>query len=102
MASIFPFISSITCFAFVGLGKPLVFALGAAIGVPAALISARAVSFCGIRTATVSSPPLTVLPILSLFGRMIVSGAGKNLSIKAFATGVTSFTRGMISSFSAM
>ena len=102
IASILPIISSITYFALVGLGKPDVFALGAAIGHPLAFISACAVSFIGIRTATVSSPPETVLPTLSLFGKIIVSGPGKNASISAFAFGVTSLTSGFISSFSAM
>ena len=100
--SILPIISSITYFTLVGDGKPEVFALGAAIGQPLALISLRAISFFGIRTATVSSPPLTTLPTLSDLFKIIVSGAGKNASISAFAFGVTSFTRGTISSFSAM
>ena len=102
MASILPHISSITYFAFVGEGSPDVFALGAATGHPDALINARAVSFSGIRTATVSSPPDTVLPIFSLFGRMIVNGAGKNSSISACAFGVISLTSGLMSSFLAM
>ena len=102
IASILPDISSITYFALVGDGKPEVFALGAAMGQPAALITLFATSFIGIRTATVSRPPLTTLPIKSLFGKIIVSGPGKKASISACALGVTSLTKGMISSLFAI
>ena len=56
--SIRPSISSITCSAFVGLGLPDVFALGAAIGSLDSSISLLAILLLGIRTATVSSPPV--------------------------------------------
>ena len=56
--SILPFISSNTWLAFVGEGLPEVFALGAAIGTPAASIRALAISLPGSLTATVSRPPL--------------------------------------------
>ena len=98
-ASILPFISSSTYLASVGLGKPLVFALGAAMGVPAASINARAIGFCGILMPTVPRPPETVFPILSLFGIITVMGPGKNASISICAFGGISLTSGAISSF---
>ena len=56
--SIFPSMSSITCSARVGLGRPEVLALGAATGIPASFMSRFATGSDGIRTATVSSPPV--------------------------------------------
>ena len=60
------------------LGFPEILALGAAIGTPAAEIRVRAYSFDGIRTATVSSPPVTVAGMQSRFGSTTVSGPGIN------------------------
>ncbi len=54
-----PFSSSATSAAVVGLTAPARLALGAAIGTPAASISARETGWAGARSATVSSPALT-------------------------------------------
>ena len=56
--SIFPFMSSHTWSAVVGLGRPEVLALGAATGTPARAIRRLATGSLGIRTATVSKPPV--------------------------------------------
>ena len=56
--SILPSMSSMTCSALVGLGRPERFALGAAIYTPESLISFAATGWLGILTATVSSPPV--------------------------------------------
>ena len=93
--------SSITYFALVGLGSPLVFALGAAMGTPEAAITLFATGFTGILIATVSSPPLTTEPIRSLFFIITVSGPGKNASISAWAFFGISATRGAMSSLRA-
>ena len=50
--------STRTCSAVVGLGRPDVFALGAETNPPAARINAAAIGSLGIRTATVSNPPV--------------------------------------------
>ena len=54
-----PSMSSKTSGAVVGLGRPERLALGAAMGTPAASISARATGCEGMRTATVASPAVT-------------------------------------------
>ncbi len=56
--SIRPSISCHTCRAVVGLGRPDLFALGAATGTPANAITPFATGSLGIRIATVSSPPV--------------------------------------------
>ena len=56
--SIFPLMSSHTWSAVVGLGRPEVLALGAATGTPARAIRRLATGSLGIRTATVSKPPV--------------------------------------------
>ena len=75
--SILPLKSSSTCSAFVGLGRPEVFALGAAIYPPPASIKALAISSLGIRTATVSRPPVVSYGTSSVFWKIIVSGPGQ-------------------------
>ena len=78
--STLPSMSCRTCSAVVGLGLPLRFALGAAMGTPAAFISARAVLFSGMRTATVSSPAVTSSGTMELLLNIMVSGPGQNVS----------------------
>ena len=91
IASILPVISFTTCFAFVGLGFPERFALGAAIGTPAAFISFCAVSCNGKRIATVLSPAVTSLGTTDFFFKIIVTGPGIKLSITFFAlSGISS------------
>ena len=68
--------------AIVGDGLPDVLALGAAINPPPSLIIAAAILLLGIRTATVSSPPVVSSGIRSDLLRIIVSGPGQ----KAFAS----------------
>ena len=86
----------------VGLGRPEVLALGAATGVPASSISLLATGSDGIRTATVSSPPVVPFGTLPLFGKISVSGPGQNASISFFPASGISRTRGSMSSFFAM
>ena len=57
---ILPSMSSMTSWAVVQLGRPDTLALGAAMGTPASRIIARATGWLGHRTATVSSPAVTV------------------------------------------
>ena len=102
IASILPRISSITCTAFVGLGLPERFALGAAIGTPADLIRRCAVLFSGKRTATVSIPAVTVSGTILLFLSITVNGPGINASISAFAFSLISTVSLFISSISAI
>ena len=66
-------------------------ALGAAMGTPAAAISLRATGCSGSRTATVSSPALTLAGTRSERGKIIVSGPGQNASASFSACGGTSF-----------
>ena len=75
--SIFPSMSSMTCSAFVGLGLPDVLALGADTYPPPARISSRAISSSGIRTATVSRPPVVPSGTFSFLLKIIVSGPGQ-------------------------
>ena len=49
-------------------------------GTPAAFISARAVLFSGMRTATVSSPAVTSSGTMELLLNIMVSGPGQNVS----------------------
>ena len=93
-----PSMSSNTCRAVVGLGLPLRLALGAAMGVPAARMSARAASLAGMRMPTVSSPALTAEEMRSDLGRISVIGPGQNASISSFAPSGISRTSGAISS----
>ena len=102
IAFILPFISSSTCFAVVGLGLPEVFALGAAIGVPADLINNRAISQLGILMPTVSNPPVVFLGTISLAFKMRVIGPGQKASINFFAFSSTSSAILSISSISLM
>ena len=80
MISILPSISSITYFATVGLGLPERFALGAAIYPPLASISALAILFEGILTATVSKPPVVSFGTTSFLLNIMVKGPGQYLS----------------------
>ena len=82
MSGTLPSRSFSQCFAEVGLGFPDIFAEGAASGTPAALIIALAIGCSGMRTPTVSSPPLVLNGMRLLFLRIIVSGPGQ----KAFAS----------------
>src|SRR5699024_12199529 len=67
IAAIFPSISSLTCVALVGLGFPDKLALGAATGRLAAISSARAAGWLGIRIPTVSNPAVTKLARVPLY-----------------------------------
>ena len=90
--SIFPLRSCATCSACVGLGLPEVLALGAAIYPVDASISACAIGSEGIRTATVSMPPVVSYGILSFFRKIMVSGPGQKRSANAQAVCGTSST----------
>ena len=76
-----PSMSSNTCAAAVGLGRPERFALGAATGTPASSMSLRATGCSGSRMATVSSPAVTFAGTRADFGKIIVSGPGQKASI---------------------
>src|SRR5699024_9520692 len=77
IAAIFPSISSLTCVALVGLGFPDKLALGAATGRLAAISSARAAGWLGIRIPTVSNPAVTKLATVPLLFRTYVIGPGE-------------------------
>ena len=96
--SIRPFRSCHTCCAVVGLGLPDRFALGAATGTPAKAISLLASSRSGIRTATVSNPPVVPYGTRLLFIKTNVSGPGQNLSAKRLPTGIIPAVSGSNSS----
>ena len=89
--SIRPSISSITCSASVGDGRPEVFALGAAIYTPLSFIRLIATGCDGIRIATVSSPPVVPSGTMLFLFKIIVSGPGQNASISITAFSGTSF-----------
>ena len=76
--SIRPLSSASTCCAVVGLMRPNRFALGAAIGFPSSeMISAK--TGCElIRTATVSSPAVTISGTIDRRSKTSVSGPGQN------------------------
>ncbi len=78
---IFPFKSSRTCSALVGLGKPEVLALGAASGLSVISINDRATGCEGILTPTVSKLAVVILEIRLLLGRITVSGPGQKVFI---------------------
>ena len=78
------------------------FALGAAMGTPAARMRASAVLLSGIRTATVSRPPVTSSGTLLLFRYTMVSGPGQNSSISSLALSGTDFHRSFRSLFFAI
>ena len=92
--SIFPSRSKATWDALVGLGLPDALALGAAMGRPAARISAMATGCEGKRTATVSSPPVTESGTISVFGKIMVNGPGQKASISFCAAAGISRTMG--------
>ena len=77
--------SASTCSARVGLGRPDRLADGAATGTPAFWMSIRAVRSAGMRTATVSSPPVTSSGTISLRCAISVKGPGQNVSISCWA-----------------
>ena len=66
--------------AVVGLGRPDVLPLGAAMGTPAASMMASVAGWFGQRTPTVSSPPVVRRGTISRRGRIMVSGPGQNFS----------------------
>ena len=72
-----------------GLGKPEMFADGAARGQESAIIL-LAIGFDGIRIATVSRFPLVTDGISSRFGSIMVKGPGQNASANFFADSGTS------------
>ena len=76
-----------------GLGLPERFALGAAIGTPALSISERAISFSGMRTATVENPPVALLGTVNFALKIIVKGPGQKISIKSFPSWFIPLTR---------
>jgi hypothetical protein len=83
--SIRPWRSSQTCLAMVGLGRPNLFAEGAAMGTALSSMSLLATGWLGMRTATVSNPPVVTVGTLSVLGKTSVSGPGQNLSIRSQA-----------------
>ena len=89
--SILPSISSFTCSAAVGLGRPDVFALGAAMYPPPASMTALAISWLGILTATVFRPPVVPYGTFSFFSKIIVSGPGQYSSATLNASFETFF-----------
>ena len=89
MTSMRPSISSRTCCAVVGLGRPERLAEGAAMGTPAALMRASAVLCSGIRTATVGRPAATSSGTISLLKNISVRGPGQNASMRRFASSGT-------------
>ena len=68
------------CWAVVGLGRPDVLPLGAAMGTPAASMMASVTGWFGQRTPTVSSPPVVRRGTISRRGRIMVSGPGQKFS----------------------
>ena len=72
-----PRMSSYTWAAVVGLGRPERLALGAAMGLRAASISALAAGWAGKRTATVSRPAVTASGTASDLGKISVIGPGQ-------------------------
>jgi len=80
MPSILPSMSSIMWAAVVGLGRPEVLPLGAAMGTPAARMMARVTGWSGQRTPTVSRPPVVCRGTMSRRGRIMVRGPGQNRS----------------------
>ena len=87
-----PCMSSSTCEARVGLGRPLRLALGAAIGQPLRRISSCATGWLGKRMPTVESPADTTSGMQARFGRISVIGPGQNASISRHAASGTSVT----------
>ena len=87
--SIFPFRSSHTCSAVVGLGRPDVLALGADTYPPAARISFLAIRSLGILTATVSRPPVVPYGTRELFSKIIVKGPGQKCFARSSVSGGT-------------
>src|SRR5699024_8589902 len=81
MAAIFPFKSSYTCDAFVGLGLPDIFALGAAIGKSTSFNNRKATSLFGIRIPTVSNFAVTFVATLFLRFKTYVIGQGEKVVI---------------------
>ena len=90
--SILPLKSNSTWEALVGLGLPDVLALGAAIGVPLAVIRACAILSSGNLIATVSRPPLVSFGTISLFLNIIVKGPGQKWSASLTAVSGISVT----------
>ena len=101
-ASIIPSMSSSTSLAFVGLGFPLMLALGAAIGLPDARMSLLAVSLEGILIATVSSPPVVTDGTTAFLCKTKVMGPGQNSSISLAAVSLTSDASSSAASMVAM
>src|SRR5262249_40699811 len=91
MQPIRPSRSVLTACHVVGLGFPDRFADGAATGNPQARKNWSAIGFLGIRTPTVINPAVTIEGTRSLFGRITVSGPGKNLLINFSAKDGISF-----------
>ena len=76
--------------AVVGLGRPEIFALGAATGTPALRMSARAISLSGMRMPTVSSPPVMLSGTAAVRFMMSVIGPGQNAASSFSAISGTS------------
>ena len=90
MTGSLPSMSSATCKADVGLGRPDLFAEGAARGTPHARIKPRASRLAGILTATVSSPAVTLGGSESRFLSTSVKLSGQNLSMIFLASALIS------------
>ena len=69
-----------------GLGFPERFADGAAKGRPHSLMISRAAGWAGIRTATVSMPPVVAAGTFSLLGKIMVKGPGQKASASSSAS----------------
>ena len=82
-----PSMSRSTDAAVVGLGRPERFADGAATGTPAARIITRAAALSGMRTPTVSSPPVIRSGTMDLRRKISVIGPGKNAARSFSAIG---------------
>ena len=80
--------SSNTCCAVVGL-TPRIDSLGAASSRFTALTTSRKTGCALIRTATVSSPAVTMSGTMSRFRKIIVKGPGQKFSIKSRARAAT-------------
>ena len=90
MSGMRPPSSFITAEAEVGEIRPKRFALGAAIGRPSSLQTARKTGCALWRTATVGSPLVTKSGTSACFGKINVSGPGQNAAVSLFTVSAIS------------
>ena len=96
--SIRPSRSSATWDALVGLGRPDALALGAATYTPDCRISSCAIGWDGIRTATVSKPPVVSSGTSGCLSKISVIGPGQNVRARVIAFSlICEATRGRLS-----